>query len=207
MSPELVSTVIGALIVAWGAFTAWRAPRATSRIGLLSGMVTAVVFVLLIRLITPFGGWESWFIYVWLTGMLVIVVSVFRAALVWAVAIRRSEGTPERSERARLLRPARAPHRRRPRPPRALPLTESARLREPPTTAARVGPSRSLCALLPLDGQRAAAFGDLILRQRFLGRTGDHLSGCHREVRGMARADDGLLGDASDLAALVGAHR
>ena len=84
MSPELVSTVIGALIVAWGAFTAWRAPRAASRIGLLSGMVTAVVFVLLIRLITPFGGWSEWFIYVWLAGTAVIVVSVFRAALTWS---------------------------------------------------------------------------------------------------------------------------
>ena len=84
MSPELVSTVIGALIVAWGAFTAWRAPRAASRIGLLSGMVTAVVFVLLIRLTTPFGGWDGWFIYVWLAGMLAIIVSVFRAALVWS---------------------------------------------------------------------------------------------------------------------------
>ena len=56
MSPELVSTVIGALIVAWGAFTAWRAPRAASRIGLLSGMVTAVVVGRLIRQQTPCGG-------------------------------------------------------------------------------------------------------------------------------------------------------
>jgi len=100
MSPELVSAVIGALIVAWGAFTAWRAPRATSRIGLLSGMVTAVVFVLLIRLITPFGGWESWFIYVWLTGMLVIVVSVFRAALVWADLPWRSDDAKARRNEA-----------------------------------------------------------------------------------------------------------
>ena len=84
MSPELVSTVIGALIVAWGAFTAWRAPRAASRIGLLSGMVTAVVFVLLIRLITPFGGWGGWFIWVWSAGLVVIVVAVFRSALAWS---------------------------------------------------------------------------------------------------------------------------
>ncbi|MGC2942018.1 MULTISPECIES: hypothetical protein [unclassified Brevibacterium] len=100
MSPELVSTVIGALIVAWGAFTAWRAPRAASRIGLLSGMVTAVVFVLLIRLITPFGGWDGWFIYVWLAGMLIIVVSVFLAALVWPDLSWRAENAKARRSEA-----------------------------------------------------------------------------------------------------------
>ncbi|SDR95552.1 hypothetical protein SAMN04489752_0666 [Brevibacterium siliguriense] len=100
MSPDLVSTVFGALLVAWGAFTAWRAPRATSRIGLLSGMVTAVVFVLLIRLITPFGGWETWFIYVWLVGMLVIVVSVFRTALVWPDLPWRSDDAKARRNEA-----------------------------------------------------------------------------------------------------------
>ena len=100
MSPELVSTVIGALIVAWGAFTAWRAPRAASRIGLLSGMVTAVVFVLFIRLITPFGGWSEWFIYVWLAGMAVIVVSVFRAALTWSDLPRRADDRKSRRNEA-----------------------------------------------------------------------------------------------------------
>lgn len=100
MGPELVSAVIGALIVAWGAFTAWRAPHAASRIGLLSGIVTAVVFILLIRLITPFGGWESWFIYVWLAGMLVLAVSVFRAALVWSGLPWRSDDEKSRRNEA-----------------------------------------------------------------------------------------------------------
>lgn len=99
MTPELISTVIGALIVAWGAFTAWRAPRATSRTGLLSGMVTAAVFVLLIRLITPFGGWNGWFIWIWLAGMLVIVVAVFRSALVWSdLPWRSTDAKARRSE-------------------------------------------------------------------------------------------------------------
>lgn len=83
MNPELVSSVIGAAIVAWGAFTALRAPRAETRLGVLSGMVTSAVFVLLIRLITPFGGWADWFVWVWLAGMLAIVVAAFRVALVW----------------------------------------------------------------------------------------------------------------------------
>ena len=100
MSPELVSTIIGALIVAWGAFTAWRAPRSASRIGLLSGMVTAVVFVLFIRLITPFGGGDGWFIYVWLAGMLAIVVSVYRAALVWPDLPWRSDDEKSRRNEA-----------------------------------------------------------------------------------------------------------
>ncbi|WP_166820991.1 hypothetical protein [Brevibacterium limosum] len=96
MNPELVSTVIGALIVAWGAFTAWRAPRAETRLSLLSGIVTAVVFILLIRLITPFGGWDGWFIWVWSAGMLVIVVAVFRTARVWPDLPWRAEDTKTR---------------------------------------------------------------------------------------------------------------
>ena len=103
MSPELVSTVIGALIVAWGAFTAWRAPRAASRIGLLSGLVTTVVFVLLIRLITPFGGWHDWFVWVWLAALLAIIISVWRAALVWPdLPWRAEDATTRRTEASRL---------------------------------------------------------------------------------------------------------
>ena len=83
MNPELFSTIVGAAIIAWGAFTALRAHRAETRLSLLSGMATAVMFVLFIRLISPFGGWADWFVWVWLAGMAAIVVAVFRAALVW----------------------------------------------------------------------------------------------------------------------------
>ena len=83
MNPELFSTIVGAAIIAWGAFTALRSHRAETRLSLLSGMATAVMFVLFIRLISPFGGWADWFVWVWLAGMAAIVVAVFRAALVW----------------------------------------------------------------------------------------------------------------------------
>jgi hypothetical protein len=83
MNPELISAVVGAAIVAWGAFVALRAHRSETRLGVLSGMATATMFVLLIRLISPFGGWADWFVWIWLAGMLAIVVAVFRAALVW----------------------------------------------------------------------------------------------------------------------------
>lgn len=99
MNSELVSALVGAAIVAWGAFTAWRAPRSETRLGVLSGMVTAIVFVLLIRLITPFGGWDGWFIWVWLAGMLAIVVAVFRSALVWSdLTWRSTEAKARRTE-------------------------------------------------------------------------------------------------------------
>src|SRR5690606_21171916 len=64
MNPELFSTIVGAAIIAWGAFTALRAHRAETRLSLLSGMATAVMFVLFIRLISPFGGWADWFVWV-----------------------------------------------------------------------------------------------------------------------------------------------
>src|SRR5699024_8582305 len=59
---------------------------------------------------------------------------------------------------------------------------------------------------LALDRQGPIGLGDLVLRQRFLGRPGQHLTGGGREVRGMAGAVDGLLGDRLDLSALVSAH-
>jgi hypothetical protein len=100
MSPELIASVLGAAIVAWGAFTALRAPRAQTRLGVLSGMVTAAVFVLLIRLVTPFGGWSDWFTWVWLAGMLAIVIAVFRAALVWPDLPWRAEESKARRTEA-----------------------------------------------------------------------------------------------------------
>lgn len=100
MNPELFSAIIGAAIVAWGAFTAWRASLATTRLSLLSGMVTAVVFVLFIRLIAPFGGWTDWFVWVWLAGMAAIVIAVFRAVRVWADLPWRAENAKARRSEA-----------------------------------------------------------------------------------------------------------
>ncbi|UZD62153.1 hypothetical protein [Brevibacterium sp. JSBI002] len=103
MSPETVSAIVGATLIVWGAFTAWRAHRATTRIGLLSGMVSAAVFVLLIRLITPFGSWHDWFVWVWLAAMLAIIVGAWRAALVWPdLPWRAEDATTRRTEASRL---------------------------------------------------------------------------------------------------------
>lgn len=97
MNPEFVSAVIGAIIAAWGAFAALRASRSATRMGLLSGIGTGVMFVLLIRLVGPFGGWADWFVWVWLAAMATIVVAVFRAVLVWP-------GLPWRAEDAKTRR-------------------------------------------------------------------------------------------------------
>lgn len=103
MSPETVSAIIGAALIVWGAFTAWRAHRATTRTGLLSGMASAAVFVLLIRLITPFGGWHDWFVWVWLAALLAIIISVWRAALVWPDLPWRAEDATTRRTEASML--------------------------------------------------------------------------------------------------------
>ncbi len=103
MIPALLTAIIRAALVAWGAFTAWRAPHAQTRLSLLSGMATAAVLVLFIRLIAPFGGWTDWFVWVWLAGMLAIVVAVFRAALVWPDLPWRSEDEKVRRTETRGL--------------------------------------------------------------------------------------------------------
>lgn len=97
MSPELVSSLIGALLIAWGAFTALRSVRATTRLSVLAELLTAVMLFLLIRLIVPFGGWDGWFIYVWIAGLLALVIAVFRAGLVWS-------GLPWRAKDAKARR-------------------------------------------------------------------------------------------------------
>jgi predicted cobalt transporter CbtA len=68
--------------------------------GLLSGIGTAAMFVLLIRLVGPFGGWADWFVWVWLAGMAAIVVAVFRAALVWPELPWRAEDAKTRRSEA-----------------------------------------------------------------------------------------------------------
>src|SRR5699024_1360610 len=91
MIPALLTATIRAALVASCAFTACRAPHAQLLLSWLLGMATAAVLVLFIRLIAPFGGWADWFVWVWLAGMLAIVVAVFRAALVWPDLPWRSE--------------------------------------------------------------------------------------------------------------------
>lgn len=103
MIPEFATAIIRAAIVAWGAFTAWRASHAQTRLSLLSGMATAAALVLFIRLITPFGGWTDWFVWVWLAGMLAIVVAVFRAALVGPDLPWRAEAAKARRTEPRRL--------------------------------------------------------------------------------------------------------
>lgn len=99
MNPELFSAIIGAVIAAWGAFAALRAGRSATRMGLLSGIGTGLMFVLLIRLVGPFGGWTDWFVWVWLAAMAAIVVAVFRAALVWpGLPWRAADARTRRSE-------------------------------------------------------------------------------------------------------------
>lgn len=100
MNPELVSAIIGAVIVVWAAFAALRTGRSATRMGLLSGIGTAAMFVLLIRLVGPFGGWADWFVWVWLVGMAAIVVAVFRAALVWPELPWRAEDAKTRRSEA-----------------------------------------------------------------------------------------------------------
>jgi hypothetical protein len=100
MNPELVSAIIGAVIVVWAAFAALRTGRSATRMGLLSGIGTAAMFVLLIRLVGPFGGWADWFVWVWLAGMAAIVVAVFRAALVWPELPWRAEDAKTRRSEA-----------------------------------------------------------------------------------------------------------
>lgn len=101
MNPVLFSQIASAVVIAWGAFTAVRASRSTTRTGLLGSFITAVAMLLLVRLIADFGGWTGWFIYVWLLATIGYVIGVYRSASVWPdlpwravdVKTRRSETT------------------------------------------------------------------------------------------------------------------
>lgn len=101
MSPELISQIASAFVIAWGAFTAIRAYRATTRAAVLSSLLAAAAMLLLVRLIADFGGWTSWFIYIWLFCLGGYVVAVYLAATVWSrlpwhaeyVKVRRRELT------------------------------------------------------------------------------------------------------------------
>lgn len=101
MNPELVSTLACAVVIVWGAYSAFAASRSTNRSRLLGGLAGAFAMLLLVRLIAVFGGWTDWFVYLWLLAMIVYVVAVFRAATVWPelpwraddAKTRRSEAT------------------------------------------------------------------------------------------------------------------
>src|SRR5699024_11802091 len=97
---EPLSSMLSSVSVVWAAFAALRTGRSASRTGLLSGIGTAAVFVLLIRLVGPVGGWADWFVWVWLVGMAAIVVAVFRAALVWPELPWRAEDAKTRRSEA-----------------------------------------------------------------------------------------------------------
>lgn len=100
MNPELVSAIIGAVIVVWAAFAALRTRRSATRMGLLSGIGTAAMFVLFIRLVGPFGGWTDWFVWVWLGGIAAIVIAVYRATSDWPDLPWRAEDAKTRRNEA-----------------------------------------------------------------------------------------------------------
>lgn len=101
MNSELISQIASTVVIAWGAFTAVRAARSTTRTGLLRSLLTALAMVLFVRLIVNVGGWTDWFIYVWLVCLAGYVLAAYRAATVWPglpwraedVKTRRSEAT------------------------------------------------------------------------------------------------------------------
>lgn len=100
MNPELFSSIICAALVAWGAYAALRATWSRTRSGLLGGVISAVFFALIVRLIGPFGGWADWFVWVWIGAMCVFVVAAYRAVLVWPDLPWHAEETKTRRSEA-----------------------------------------------------------------------------------------------------------
>lgn len=83
MNPELVQAIVAAALVAWGTFAALRSTWARTRMSMLGGLATALLVILLVRLIAMFGGWADWFVYVWFAALLVCVFTAYRAVIVW----------------------------------------------------------------------------------------------------------------------------
>ncbi|TSI11532.1 hypothetical protein [Brevibacterium aurantiacum] len=100
MNPELVSQIASAVVVAWGSFAAIRATRATTRTMLLSNLLVAVAMLLLVRLIADFGGWNSWFLYVWMLSLGGYVIAVYLAVTAWPSLSWRAEN--EKTRRSEL---------------------------------------------------------------------------------------------------------
>jgi len=100
MNPELVQTIVAAALVAWGAYTALRSTWARTRMGMLGGLATALLMILLVRLIATFGGWTDWFIYVWFAVIAVCVFTTYRAVTVWPDLPWRAEDAKARRSEA-----------------------------------------------------------------------------------------------------------
>lgn len=103
MSPETFQMIVGAVLAGLGAFTALRTFRSPTRISLLGTIVIALAMLLLVRLTVGFGGWSSWFIYVWLACVIAFAVGVYLAAAVWpGLPWRAAEAKKRRTEAASL---------------------------------------------------------------------------------------------------------
>lgn len=79
----LLTQIICAALMVWGVCSAIRSDRWPTRFQVLTRLLTTLTIILFIRLIADFGGWDGWFIYVWLAGMLAFGYGVFRVADVW----------------------------------------------------------------------------------------------------------------------------
>lgn len=79
----LLTQIICAALLAWGVYSAIRSDRWPTRFQVLTPLLTTLTIILFIRLIADFGGWDGWFIYVWLAAMIAFGYGVFRVADVW----------------------------------------------------------------------------------------------------------------------------
>jgi hypothetical protein len=102
MNPELVVAIVGAALVVWAGYSALRATRSASRMDMLGRLLSALTFILIVRLVAPFGGWGDWFVWVWLVAVFAIIVAVYRAASVWTDQSWRAEEV--RARRGEALR-------------------------------------------------------------------------------------------------------
>ena len=97
MSPELFGQLAAAFVIAWGAVSAIRASRSTSRTNLIGSLLVALGMLLITRLIADFGGWTGWFIYLWLICLAGYVFAVYRAATVWPNLPSRADDASSRA--------------------------------------------------------------------------------------------------------------
>lgn len=93
MNLELISQLASAVVMVWGALAAIRASRSATRTALLSNLLRSVALLLLVRLIADFGGWSSWFIYLWMFFASGYVVAGYLATTAWVGLPLRAEST------------------------------------------------------------------------------------------------------------------
>lgn len=84
MNAELFSAIIGAALSVWAGYAALSATRSPSRMRMLGKLLSGLTFILIVRLVTPFGGWGDWWVWVWIVALLAVVAAVFRTADIWA---------------------------------------------------------------------------------------------------------------------------